>query len=603
MKSRLLQAARRGKLFFRQRSIQSTISLSFTVVMVIGLMLVAGSLSLRYVDSAKDIIAESNTRVVDQVGLNLDSYLRSMMRISDSVYYRVIKNVDLKTGSLSEPMSLLYETNRDQLVSIAVFSSDGKVIAAEPLFQLKPTVRVQNQDWFKKAAAKIENLHFSTPHVEDLFLDPDNKYHWVVSLSRSVELTEGGSIKHGVLLVDMNFSGIERICKNTDLGASGYVYIMDGSGEIIYHPKQELLYSRLASENNRAAAGYEDGTHLETFENEQRMITVKTVGYTGWKIVAVNSIQDVTAAYAQIRQFTLLVAGLASILLVFVNLFLSRRIATPIKALERSVKSIEDGDLDETKIAVGGSYEVEHLGNAIRSMVQKMRGLMADIVREQESKRKSELDALQAQINPHFLYNTLDSIVWMTEKGQYRDAVVMVTSLAKLFRISLSKGRNIIPVSAELEHVRNYLIIQNYRYKNKFRYSIDAQPEALRCVTIKLIVQPLVENSIYHGMEYMDNDGEIKIRAYLKGDDLFIDVADNGPGIPEERAAALFDGSTPTGKGSGIGLKNIRERIQLYFGKQYGLSLFSEPDVGTTAQIHLPAVTMEEFERRNPPPK
>ncbi|HBQ46075.1 MAG TPA: sensor histidine kinase, partial [Ruminococcaceae bacterium] len=175
----------------------------FTVVMVIGLMLVAGSLSLRYVDSAKDIIAESNTRVVDQVGLNLDSYLRSMMRISDSVYYRVIKNVDLKTGSLSEPMSLLYETNRDQLVSIAVFSSDGKVIAAEPLFQLKPTVRVQNQDWFKKAAAKIENLHFSTPHVEDLFLDPDNKYHWVVSLSRSVELTEGGSIKHGVLLVDM----------------------------------------------------------------------------------------------------------------------------------------------------------------------------------------------------------------------------------------------------------------------------------------------------------------------------------------------------------------------------------------------------------------
>jgi two-component system sensor histidine kinase YesM len=236
-------------------------------------------------------------------------------------------------------------------------------------------------------------------------------------------------------------------------------------------------------------------------------------------------------------------------------------------------------------------------------MVRKMRGLMADIVREQESKRKSELDALQAQINPHFLYNTLDSIVWMTEKGQYRDAVVMVTSLAKLFRISLSKGRNIIPVSAELEHVRNYLIIQNYRYKNKFRYSIDAQPEALRCVTIKLIVQPLVENSIYHGMEYMDNDGEIKIRAYLKGDDLFIDVADNGPGIPEERAAALFDGSTPTGKGSGIGLKNIRERIQLYFGKQYGLSLFSEPDVGTTAQIHLPAMTMEEFERRNPPPK
>ena len=188
-------------------------------------------------------------------------------------------------------------------------------------------------------------------------------------------------------------------------------------------------------------------------------------------------------------------------------------------------------------------------------------------------------------------YNTLDSIVWMVENERYEGAIQMVTSLAKLFRISLSKGKNIITVADELEHVRNYLTIQKIRYKNKFTYEITAEPETLHCQTIKLIVQPLVENAIYHGMEFMDGDGEIYIRAYRKDGDLYIDVVDNGLGMPQEQADALLtkDTGKVRGKGSGIGLKNVQERIQLYFGPDYGLSLYSEPDEGTTARIHLPA--------------
>ena len=179
----------------------------------------------------------------------------------------------------------------------------------------------------------------------------------------------------------------------------------------------------------------------------------------------------------------------------------------------------------------------------------------------------------------------------MVENERYEGAIQMVTSLAKLFRISLSKGKNIITVADELEHVRNYLTIQKIRYKNKFTYEITAEPETLHCQTIKLIVQPLVENAIYHGMEFMDGDGEIYIRAYRKDGDLYIDVVDNGLGMPQEQADALLtkDTGKVRGKGSGIGLKNVQERIQLYFGPDYGLSLYSEPDEGTTARIHLPA--------------
>jgi two-component system, sensor histidine kinase YesM len=583
--------------YFHRRSIQFSISISFTIVMVIGMAVTAIALSVRYVNSSMEIISNSNNRIVDQICLNLDSYLRDMMRISDSMYYRVIKNADLQKDNINYQMSLLYETHRDRLVSVAVFSDSGQIIAAEPLSRLKPFVDVRQQDWFRAAMERIENLHFSTPHVENLFVDPDNNFHWVISLSRSVELTSAGSVTHGVLLVNMNYNGIEQICKNNYLGGSGYVYITDENGNILYHPKQRLIYSDLAHENNLNAAKHEDGTYTETFEGEQRMITVKTVGYTGWKIIAVNPIQDITANYYQVKTYTFLFALFISYLLIIVNMFLSSRIAKPIRKLEQSVNRLENGDLDEKKIVISGSYEVQHLGKAIRSMVQQTRKLMDDIVAEQKAKRRSELNALQAQINPHFLYNTLDSIVWMNENGKYQDANKMVTSLAKLFRISISKGKNVLPVSAELEHVKNYLIIQNYRFVNKFKYSIQAEPQVLRCATIKLIVQPLVENSIYHGMEYMD-DGEITIKAYCRGEDLFIDVIDNGPGMPQEQADALLSDKTPAvhGSGSGIGLKNINERIQLYFGREYGLSLISEPDVGTTARIHLPKKDFAEFD-------
>ncbi len=584
------------KRFFHRKSIQFTISISFTIVMVLGILLTSVFFARQYVSSMTKSISENNKRIVDQIDMNLNSYLRSMMRISDSMYYRVIKNSDMESDNIRSQMEFLYETNMDQLVSIAVFSDDGEVIAAEPFSKLKPSVNVKGQEWYKSAKRRIENLHFSTPHVEDLFATSDDSYQWVVSLSRYVELTSSGSVKHGVLLVDMNFSGIEQICKNSFFTTSGFVYITDESGNIIYHPKQRLIYSGLYHENNLVDAKRVDGTYTEKFEKQQRLVTIKTVGYTGWKIIAVDPFQDIDYMSARFQTYTVIIAVFIIILLVFINILLSSRIAKPIEQLEKYVKEIENGDFCR-EVEVSGSYEIEHLGKAINSMVKQTRKLMDDIIAEQEAKRRSELDALQAQINPHFLYNTLDSIVWMTENERYKDAVCMVTSLARLFRISLSRGKNIIPVSDELEHVKNYLIIQSFRYSDKIKYSIEAEPQVLNCATIKLIVQPLVENSIYHGIEYMDN-GEIDIKAYRRVDDLYIDVIDNGPGMPQEQVDALLSGEKDTSnrdRGSGIGIQNIQERIKLYFGAEYGLVIYSEPDVGTTARIHLPVKPIEDF--------
>ncbi|GKH52545.1 histidine kinase [Eubacteriales bacterium] len=582
---------RRLSVWYRRSSIQVVISLSFTIVAVIGMILLGSALLLRFSSSTDALLAEDSRRILDQVNLNLDSYLRSMMRVSDTMYYRVIKNADLAEDSIGAGMNLLYETNRDTVVSIAVFSQNGGLVSATPLSNLKRQARPEQQEWFTAAAEKIENLHFSTPHVQNLFEDPDYLYRWVVSLSRQVELTRAGAIESGVLLVDMNFGGIEQICKNVDLGESGYLYLIDGDGEIIYHPRQQLIYASLLRENNRAAAGYEDGIHREKFGGETRQVTVKTVGYTGWKLVGVVPAESLASNHIQLRLFGIFVVLFFIFFLVFVNLGVSERIAVPIKALEQSVKELEAGS-ETVDIAIGGPYEVQHLGNSIRSMVSTMRQLMDDIIRQEESKRKSELDVLQSQINPHFLYNTLDSIVWMIENNRYDDAIVMVTSLARLFRISLSRGRTLITVGEELEHARHYMTIQKMRFKNKFTSEIRADGEALGCETVKLVVQPIVENAIYHGMEYADGDGEILVWAHIEGEDLYIDVTDNGPGMRQEQVDRLLreDGgpAAPSRGGSGIGLRNVHQRIQLTYGKPYGLEIESEPDEGTTIRIHLP---------------
>ena len=285
-------------------------------------------------------------------------------------------------------------------------------------------------------------------------------------------------------------------------------------------------------------------------------------------------------------------------ILSIINSYISTRITDPIKELEKAVNEIEEGNL-EAEVKMVGSYEIQHLGTSIQNMARQIRRLMNDIVAEHESKRKSEFDTLQSQINPHFLYNTLDIIVWMIENEKQSEAVKVVTALARFFRISLSKGKSIIPVRDELEHVRNYLMIQHMRYKNKFTYTIEADEDVMDLASLKLMLQPLVENAIYHGMEFMDGDGEIRIRAWRREGDLYMSVSDNGLGMTMEQVERLFSAAdhAPSRRGSGIGVKNVNERIRLYFGSGYGLAIRSEPDEGTTVTAHLPAVPYEDLKK------
>ena len=591
-------------LFEKQRqgaqkaSIRYIIFIYFTLTALAASVFIGISLYTRLSGQMADTIQEENQILINQINRSMDSYLQTIMKLSESLYNGVIKNADLSHRSIGSEITLLYDNNKDNIENIALLSKNGQMLESVPAARLKSNVDVIDENWFKNALLKTENLHFSTPHVQTIFDGSESQYRWVISMSRAVEITNGPYTDQGVLLIDIRYNSLERLFDGVNLGNGGYAYLISSDGEIIYHPKAQLIDSGIVKENNQESAGLKDGNYEEVFDGEKRIVSVKTVGYTGWKIVGVTPLDGMSLNNIKTKLLMVFIIAFVLFILSIINSYISTRITDPIKELEKAVNEIEQGNL-EVEVRSAGSYEIQHLGTSIQSMARRIRKLMNDIVAEHESKRRSEFDTLQSQINPHFLYNTLDIIVWMIENEKQSEAVKVVTALARFFRISLSKGKSIIPVKDELEHVRNYLMIQHMRYKNKFTYDIEADEDVLELASLKLMLQPLVENAIYHGMEFMDGDGEILVRAWRREDDLYMSVSDNGLGMTQEQVEHLFQAAdhTSSGRGSGIGVKNVNERIKLYFGTGYGLDIQSEPDEGTTVTAHLPAIPYQEVKK------
>ena len=579
---------------------QPTLMIAFSVISITMMLILGTVMYFRFSAVSREEITQSTQKLMEQTGENLEDYLMSMRRISDTVYYNIIKENDFssKNKDIQRSMNLLYEANRDNLRSIAVYNSYGSLIAAEPLTSQKEDPDVTGQAWYKQAVNEMENMHFSTPHIQNLFDDGTFRYYWVISLSRVVELTDKGDSQSGVLLVDMDYSGISRMMnKINDVGNGQYYYLCDKNGNIIYHPRQTQISWGICSENSRTAANYKDGAYDEFFEGSRRKVIVNTISYTGWKLVGVVSYSVFTHGMSNMQYFAVMLMLLTGMMLVGINRVVSVRISSPILKLNASVMAYEAGEKPE--IYIGGSKEIIHLGGSIQDSYEKIDSLMKEIVLEQNERHKSELDALQSQINPHFLYNTLESITWMIEGERNDEAVFMISQLAKLFRISLSKGRTVISIRDELQHAGSYMNIQKIRYKNTFSVTFDVDEDVCDCCIVKLILQPILENAINYGVSGMDDCGEITVRGKKEDGNIVLSVIDNGIGMSEEEAHLILTDSSRVHKhGSGVGLINVNNRIQILFGKEYGVTVESEPDEGTCVSVTIPAIPYSEETRK-----
>jgi two-component system sensor histidine kinase YesM len=318
-------------------------------------------------------------------------------------------------------------------------------------------------------------------------------------------------------------------------------------------------------------------------------VNVDTLSNTKWRICVFINIDRLMEIEQRFLATTIIVSGIVLIIGILLFTAVARTITTPIKQLEAAMRKVEKSDyfrMEEVELAASG--EVEALARRFNRMMHKIAELMQNVIDEQNAQRQSELRALQNQINPHFLYNTLDSIVWLIENEKNIDASNMVIALAKLFRIGISNDSDEVPLRDEIEHVRNYLLIQKIRYPDSFDYEFEIDEAALDIRTLKLILQPLVENSIYHGLKNKIDKGKIQISARIKDGYLFLSVSDNGYGMRQEKIDALLHSFAGGTVSNNVGLKNIYQRVMIYHGKNAEMRIDSELDVGTTIIIKEP---------------
>ena len=472
----------------------------------------------------------------------------------------------------------------ENLSALLLLDEYGNPVLGLPSAESKKTCRLTSMDWFNQArTAGLGETVFSRPHVQNLY---PGEYPWVVSVTRKVRYWQDDLPHTGILMADMRLEPLEDICRSVTLGDTGYLYILDDSGNIIYHPEQKLMSLELISEENILSE--------DTQSEDQSMVLAQTIEGTNWKLTASVTSDDVAKySTAFISRVTwVVIALMAGVLLV--ALWLSMRIVQPLTDIQVSMQRIER-NLDDNRMSLPeeGFAEYASLAHSYNVMLRRIRGLMQETVDRQEQLRRMEIGALQEQINPHFLYNTLDSIVRVMETGRTPEAIEMVQALAKLFRLSINNGDYFLTVEQEMDYARNYLTIQQVRYKKRFKYELymDESIKDLPCP--KIILQPLIENSLKHGMSDMPGCTLI-VRARQEGYNIVLSVEDDGLGIPPEKLKKLQemlrDDSNIMVKKSryGIGLRNTNRRIKLLYGSDYGLTIESEVEERTCVTITFP---------------
>ncbi len=579
--------------------IQTIIMTALTTLTIFATIVMGVLLYRRYENSISQSMIENTKTIVESDADIIDNSLHDVRQIAKTINYNIMQQYEIDNPEFAQQLSILYEANKDSVQSIALYNMDGKLVLAEPIPSEKEGVDVTTQEWFMNASAQIENMHYSLPHIQNLFKSSGDSFDWVISLSQAIEINGGDSTEKGILLLDMKMSILtDTLDKINAVNTSQYFFLCDADGDLIYHPLYGEANRGYVKENSKEIAKYEDGVYDDVVDGTKRKIVVTTVSYAGWKLIGVIPEEYQEGSVLKFRYYLITTICLLMMMIIIVNRLIARRISTPILKLNDSVKAYETGEKPD--IYVGGSSEIRHLGYSVQKSYEQIDKLMNEIINEQHQRRKSEIDALQSQINPHFLYNTLESITWMVEGGKNEEAVTMISELAKLLRISLSKGRTIISIEDELQHARSYMNIQKVRYKKHFEIEYDIDEEIFKYSTVKLIIQPILENAIYYGVGNMDEDdgGIIEVKGYIEDDDIYISVYDNGMGMDENTVSnILTDNSKVPKHGNGVGLINVHTRIQLLFGNEYGLIVWSEPDEGTRITIHIPKVEFTEENR------
>jgi two-component system sensor histidine kinase YesM len=390
---------------------------------------------------------------------------------------------------------------------------------------------------------------------------------------------------------------LSDIFKTSNLKNGEYYAIIDNSGKYLYNSEKMNLIGEKADEKILSITKSQiEGWQIINQNDHDYLISYSNYPGNGWNVVHVLPMRYISANAESVRNYILLILFISLLILLPLLILMSRNLSRPIKKLKTTVEKFGSGDLSTREKTSGRMDEIGNLQTSFNKMADDITSLLSIINDEHKQRRLLEFNILEYQINPHFLYNSLDSINWMAKVSGNKDIEDIVCALAKYLRIGLSKGKEVFEVRNELEHVRQYLLINMIRFKDCFNFEINAEPDLLNCKTIKIILQPIVENAIKYGINKKNTNGYIKITARRDGESVLFEVTDNGPGIPLSKIQAihnlLADHTIDSESENGFGFYNVNQRIWLHYGDGYGITIdeSSSLDMGTTVKIRIPLI-------------
>ncbi|WP_368658825.1 sensor histidine kinase [Metabacillus halosaccharovorans] len=572
-------------------SIKSTINTLYLSIIIIFIsvsgwvssMLATAQIEENAYKNVNDTIFQS----INYLDYMLSDVFQQLVAVSNDP--RVLNLVGTKESDIKpeyyveidKSLQLVYSRYNVIIESVLIDLNQGEFLLYHSDYTSNPSVPYDH--YFNQYKGNKEGFYWRNIHQDQIFKTNDQ----VMSVFRVIENSD-----KGIVLFNLRDDFFEQVLNKSLIGKNGYLTLISPDGKYEskdvkeeYKLDQKTLHSLQRMKKESGQFSYESAA------GEEMIVIYDTIQANKWRLAAIVPENEILNKVNYIKHVTVFFIIMMIVSAIFITNIVGKYISKPFEKMAEQMRTMNNQSLDfydETS----GPEEMKILHNGFKELFFRIQTLMDQIRLDQEEKRQLEFAIMHAQINPHFLYNTLYSIKGLCDMGLNKDASQMVSALSSFFRIGISKGKEIISIKDEIEHIEHYLFIQEMRYGDDFTYEINIEQEILSYNIIKLSLQPLIENAIYHGVKQKRGLGKISIRGFEKEGSIHLEVADNGNGIEQDKLIEIkreLGESFQEKRGFiGIGLKSVNERINIHFGKEYGLVISSKPGQGTVVSIMIP---------------
>jgi two-component system sensor histidine kinase YesM len=534
---------------------------------------------------------ENSKRQLMETVRQTNKYISDRLELSLSLFHsieldRQCKEVFASIGGgdylsqqllLSEKFESVRLQNGAMIENLFFYRNDGKIFRESASVLIKD-VDYREREWFRRAVGNAGRIVWYETRQNDTY----GNYRGKEVFSIVKEIRNANDVPLGVLMMNLKAGFLNRLLETLNLGKGNEIFIEDGGGNLIACSGDKGQYGKYAG--LRAKVNFDAG---ETTEIGDVIAAYGDIELNGWKSIAFVQKDSFMSSRYVIPGSFILTAIIAVLLFALLSLGVTNEIVSPIKRLTSLMKRAGQGDLN-VRVSFDGNDEIALLGNTFNNMLRNIDTLTKQMAEEREMKVNANLRALQSQINSHFLYNTLDSIYWLVKGGDTESAAQIVTELVSLMRLSLNKGNEMTTVENEIKHAESYMRIQKFRHED-ISFNVFSEPELYGIEIPKLILQPLVENSILHGFKEQNYVGAVTIRIFAEDGRLCIEVEDDGAGMDGAEMNGRIKGfgfaAPATG---GFGIFNVYTRIKMRYGDGAALEFFSVLGKGTRARVTLP---------------